>query len=193
MSRRRWIYDGGHVDPQLASSATSARVDFLFLASLAPVKPVGSAHRARHSSARRVVRGISTLKPSTSLEVRPHTSTRALERSNAHERANDMSEFAPPSYTGDPNLARCSEEYFKLGFWGLQFGLAFCALGGARFSRIAPGLSGDTALALSEEAANRRREKAGKRRRSHLQKGFGDKTGNAYQLRALDFRRQNMM
>jgi len=26
-----------------------------------------------------------------------------------------------------------------------------------------------------------------------LQKGFGDKTGNAYQLRALDFRRQNMM
>ena len=38
-----------------------------------------------------------------------------------------MSEFAPPSYTGDPTLARCPEEYFKLGFWGLQIGLAFTA------------------------------------------------------------------
>ena len=41
-----------------------------------------------------------------------------------------MSEFAPPSYTGDPNMARCAEDYFKLGFWGLQIGLAFTAAGG---------------------------------------------------------------
>lgn len=102
-----------------------------------------------------------------------------------------MSEFAPPSYTGDPNMARCSEDYFKLGFWGLQIGLAINALGGGRFCRLSPGVSGDTALALSEEVANRNREKSGRGRKTAAQ--VGDKTGNAYQRRALDFRRQNMM
>ncbi len=102
-----------------------------------------------------------------------------------------MSEFAPPSYTGDPNMARCAEDYFKLGFWGLQIGLAFTAAGGARFARLAPGTSGDTALALSEEIANRRRERGGKARKTVAQ--IGDRVGNAYQTRALELRRQNMM
>jgi len=111
------------------------------------------------------------------------------ERTERTERA--MSEFAPPSYTGDPNMARCSEDYFKLGFWGLQIGLAINAVGGGRFCRLSPGVSGDTALALSEEVANRNREKSGRGRKTAAQ--VGDKIGNAYQRRALDFRRQNMM
>ena len=102
-----------------------------------------------------------------------------------------MSEFAPPSHTGDPNLARCAEDYFKLGFWGVQIGPAFTAAGGARFARLAPGTSGDTALALSEEVANRRRERGGKARKTVAQ--IGDRVGNAYQTRALELRRQNMM
>jgi len=102
-----------------------------------------------------------------------------------------MSEFAPPSYTGDPNMARCGEDYFKLGFWGLQIALVVNALGGARVARFAPGTSGDTALALSEEVRNRAREARGQRRRTPAE--IGGKVGNLYQRRVLDLRRKNMM
>ena len=102
-----------------------------------------------------------------------------------------MSEFAPPSYTGDPTMARCSEDYFKLGFWGLQIALGAHALGLTKMARFAPGTSGDTALALAEEAANARRVKNGKSRVNPF--ASGDKVGKAYQARALDYRRQNMM
>jgi hypothetical protein len=102
-----------------------------------------------------------------------------------------MSEFAPPSYTGDPNSARCQEDYFKLGFWGLQIALAWNAVGMSRVARMAPGVNGDTALMLSEEAANRRREARGKGRMTWAQ--FGDKTQVGYQQRSLEFRRQANM
>lgn len=38
---------------------------------------------------------------------------------NVYECVNDMSEFVFFSYIGDFNFVCCSEEYFKLGFWGL--------------------------------------------------------------------------
>jgi hypothetical protein len=100
-----------------------------------------------------------------------------------------MSEFAPPSYTGDPNAARCHEDYFRLGFWGLQCALAWNAIGASRAITAMPGICGDTALALSQEARNRERVKRGEARKTPVQ--FGDEVMNTYQKRFLDFRRQN--
>ena len=88
-------------------------------------------------------------------------------------------------------MGRCSEDYFKLGFGGLQIALGAHALGFTKVARLAPGVSGDTALALSEEAANARRQRKGLPRKHHTE--FGDRVGKTYQTRALDFRRQNMM
>ena len=88
-------------------------------------------------------------------------------------------------------MARCSEEYFKLGFWGLQIALGAHALGVTKLARFAPGTSGDTALALAEEAANVRRVKTGRPRVNPVT--GGDAVGKTYQARALDYRRQNMM
>jgi len=102
-----------------------------------------------------------------------------------------MSEFAPPSYTGDPNAARCQEEFFKLGFWSLQIALAWNACGLQRVGKTTPAMNADTVLMLSEEARNRARERKGERRKTFFEER--DKTQRAYQTRALDFRRQNQM
>jgi|AntAceMinimDraft_1070359.scaffolds.fasta_scaffold181588_1 hypothetical protein len=42
-------------------------------------------------------------------------------------------EIIPPSFTGDPNSARCPEECFRLGMYGLNAALWYDKLG---FRRI---------------------------------------------------------
>ena len=74
----------------------------------------------------------------------------------------DMSEFTPPSYTGDPNSARCEQECFTLGFISLNASVLLKCLGGSRLLLDArPRMNGDLALAMSEEADNKKRRQKG--------------------------------
>ena len=73
-----------------------------------------------------------------------------------------MSEFMPPSYTGDPNSARCEQECFTLGFISLNAAVLLKCLGLSRLLLDArPRMNGDLALAMSEEADNKNRRKKG--------------------------------
>ena len=74
----------------------------------------------------------------------------------------DMSEFTPPAYTGDPNSARCEQECFTLGFISLNAAVLLKCLGGSRLLLDArPRMNGDLALAMSEEADNKKRRQKG--------------------------------
>ena len=73
-----------------------------------------------------------------------------------------MSEFTPPSYSGDPNSARCEQECFTLGFISLNAAVLMKCLGGSRLLLDArPRMNGDLALAMAEEADNKKRRKKG--------------------------------
>ena len=74
----------------------------------------------------------------------------------------DMSEFTPPAYTGDPNSARCEQECFTLGFISLNAAVLLKCLGGSRLLLdVRPRMNGDLALAMSEEADNKKRRQKG--------------------------------
>ena len=73
-----------------------------------------------------------------------------------------MSEFTPPSYSGDPNSARCEQECLTLGFISLNAAVLMKCLGGSRLLLDArPRMNGDLALAMAEEADNKKRRKKG--------------------------------
>jgi hypothetical protein len=78
------------------------------------------------------------------------------------EEEKKMSEFTPPSYSGDPNSARCEQECFTLGFISLNAAVLMKCLGGSRLLLDArPRMNGDLALAMAEEADNKKRRKKG--------------------------------
>ena len=78
------------------------------------------------------------------------------------EEEKKMSEFTPPSYSGDPNSARCEQECFTLGFISLNAAVLMKCLGGSRVLLDArPRMNGDLAWAMAEEADNKKRRKKG--------------------------------
>ena len=78
------------------------------------------------------------------------------------EEEKKMSEFTPPSYSGDTNSARCEQECFTLGFISLNAAVLMKCLGGSRLLLDArPRMNGDLALAMAEEADNKKRRKKG--------------------------------
>ena len=65
-------------------------------------------------------------------------------------------EILPPSYTGDPNAARCSESAFKYGFFCFNAAIANDRIGLKHVMSVGHAFSGDYLVALSEEVRARR-------------------------------------
>ena len=65
-------------------------------------------------------------------------------------------EILPPSYTGDPNAARCSESAFKYGFFCFNAAIAYDRIGLKHVMSVGHAFSGDYLVALSEEVRARR-------------------------------------
>jgi polysaccharide pyruvyl transferase WcaK-like protein len=73
-----------------------------------------------------------------------------------------MSEFIPPSYTGDPNMARAEEECFTLGFYAVNAAICLKCLGLSRgLIDSKPRTNMDLALAVAEEVDNKKRRARG--------------------------------
>ena len=60
-------------------------------------------------------------------------------------------EILPPSYTGDPNAARCSESAFKYGFFCFNAAIAYDRIGLKHVMSVGHAFSGDYLVALSED------------------------------------------
>mmetsp|Transcript_7259 Transcript_7259/g.11413 ORF Transcript_7259/g.11413 Transcript_7259/m.11413 type:complete len:102 (+) Transcript_7259:217-522(+) len=71
-------------------------------------------------------------------------------------------EIIPPSFTGDPNSARCPEECFRLGMYGLNAALWYDKLGFRRIIDVGSRFNSDHMLAAAEEHRARRDEAAGR-------------------------------
>ena len=77
-------------------------------------------------------------------------------------------EILPPSYTGDPNAARCSESAFKYGFFCFNAAIAYDRIGLKHVMSVGHAFSGDYLVALSEEV---RAQGRGTRRGAQEQEG----------------------
>ena len=64
-------------------------------------------------------------------------------------------EIVPPSYTGDPNAARCSESAFKYGFYCFNAAVAYDRIGMREFLNFGHAFSGDYLVAVAEEVRAR--------------------------------------
>jgi hypothetical protein len=84
-------------------------------------------------------------------------------------------EIVPPSFTGDPNSARCSENSFKYAFYAMNAAVLIERFG---FGTANVGFthSADTYIALAEEQRARRTEASGKTvtHRRHKNGKFGE-------------------
>ena len=77
------------------------------------------------------------------------------QRAQGRHRETDM-EIVPPSYTGDPNAARCSESAFKYGFYCFNAAVAYDRIGMKEFLNFGHAFSGDYLVAVAEEVRARR-------------------------------------
>ena len=77
------------------------------------------------------------------------------QRAQGRHRETDM-EIVPPSYTGDPNAARCSESAFKYGFYCFNAAVAYDRIGMKNLMDFGHAFSGDTLIAIAEEVRARR-------------------------------------
>ena len=81
-----------------------------------------------------------------------------------------MAEFAPPSYTGDPNSARCDTRVFEGLFKMYNIALSVHWTGLTRLGfKFKPTYNGELLLAVAEENANKRRQREGKPRQTRRQ------------------------